>query len=56
MFKDKFLQNELLSPHGDGGEGLEQPVETVEIDDTEALRVAESILDRYIDAFLELAK
>ena len=56
MFKDKFLNYELLVPHGDVGEGSEQPVETVEIEDAEALRVAGEILDKYIDAFLELAK
>lgn len=56
MINDKFENYRLLAPHCDRGEDVEQPAETVEIDDVEALRVAEEILDRYIDAFLELAK
>ena len=56
MLKDKFLNFEIFAPHDDSGEGGEQLVDTVEIDDAEALRVAGEILDKYIDAFLELAK
>ena len=56
MLKDKFLNFEIFAPHDDSGEGGEQLVDTVEIDDAESLRVAGEILDKYIDAFLELAK
>ena len=56
MFKDKFLNFAILAPHDDLGEGNEQPAEVEEIDDAEAIRVADEILSKYIDAFLELAK
>ena len=56
MIKDKFLNYTLLASHDDVGEGSGQPTETVEIEDAEALRIAGDILDKYIDAFLELAK
>ena len=53
--KDKTFDFEILSSH-DEGEGAEQSAEITEIDDGEALKVADSILDKYLDAFLELAK